>query len=317
MVSLVELDRKDRAILSELDRNCRQSNAEIARNLRLGKHVVSYRIAQLEKRGVIKNYYSVIDMSRLGRQSYRIYLKLHPMKKEEYNGLLEYLAASQSTWWVGEMDGEWDVGFVVCVADHYEFEKFWDAFTSEYQESIEQSRVSIYLRSHTYSQTFLLEGNEERREYVTGAGGTAKIDGKDIKLLGVLANQARLGTLEIAKMTGLTPVQVVYRIKKLVKDGVVRGFRANIFLDDLTLYKVDFQLKSTSKRKEMLAYAMNEKWSIYTDESIGFADFELDLLCPSYQEFKEAVERFKMKFFDEVRDYRFEIYSRIVKLRYF
>jgi DNA-binding Lrp family transcriptional regulator len=36
MVSLAELDRKDRAILSELDRDCRQSNAEIASKLRLG-----------------------------------------------------------------------------------------------------------------------------------------------------------------------------------------------------------------------------------------------------------------------------------------
>ncbi len=317
MVSLAELDRKDRAILSELDRDCRQSNAEIARKLRLGKHVVSYRIAQLEKNGVISNYYSVIDMSRLGRQSYRIYLKVYPMKKEKYKELLDYLAASQSTWWLGEMDGEWDVGFVVWVKDHYEFEKFWDAFTARFQESIERSRVSVYLRFRTYSQAFLVDNNEERREYVTGAGKTAKIDEKDMKLLGVLANQARAGTLEIAKMTGLTPVQVAYRIKKLVKDGVVSGFRANIFLDDLTLYKVDFQLKSTSRRKGMHAYAMTEKWCVYTDESIGFADFELDLLCPSHPEFKRAVERFKMKFFDDIRDYQFEIYSRVVKIRYF
>ncbi len=317
MVSLAELDRKDRAILSELDGDCRQSNAEIARKLRLGKHVVSYRIAQLEKKGVIRNYYGVIDMSRLGWQSYRIYLKLAAMKDEEYKNLLGYLTASKSTWWVGEMDGEWDVGVVVWVAGHYEFEKFWNAFAAKFQGYIERSRLSVYLRMHAYSQAFLQGNGREREEYVTGAGVEAKTDEADLKVLGVLANEARLGTLEIAKMTGLTPVQVAYRIKKLVKSGVIGGFRANILLDDLTFYKADFQLKSTAKRKEMLSFASTEKWSVYADETIGFADFEFEMLCPSYQEFRMAVERFKTRFFGEIRDYQFEIYSSVVKIRYF
>ncbi len=317
MVGLKDLDRKDRLILAELDRNCRQSNAEIARKLRLGKHVVSYRIAQLEKKGVITNYYAVIDMSRLGWQSYRIYLKLAPMEEKEHRLLLDHLTGSQSTWWIGEMDGQWDLGVVVWVPGHYEFERFWNAFVEKFQPFIEQSRVSVYLRMHAYSQASFTGDAADRKEYLTGAGTKADVDEVDLKILRVVSGQGRLGTLEIARLTGLTPVQVAYRMKKIVKSRIIAGFRVNTLLDDLTFYKADFQLKSMRKKQEMLAFASSDVWSAYVDETIGFADFEMGLLCPSYQDFKRSVGRFRKRFFAEIRGYNFEIYSRIVKIRYF
>ena len=317
VATLKELDKKDRRILSELDRNCRQSNAEIARKLKLGKHAVSYRTAQLEKKGTIKNYYTVIDMSCLGWQSYRIYLKLFPMEETDRKTLISYLAESELTWWVGEMDGEWDVGFVVWVPGHYEFERFWKAFSEKFQPFVEKNRVSVYLRFNSYSYGFLSGNTEGRKQFITGVGGKKKVDGKDLKILRAIADRARMGTVEIAKASGLSPVQVAYRIKKLTESGVIKGFRANIQFDDLTLYKADFQLKSPQGKKSMFAFALNEKWAMSVDESIGFADFELEVLCPTYQEFKGVIERFKAKFFREIRSCRFGIYSSVAKIKYF
>ncbi len=317
MVSLKDLDRKDRMILSELDKDCRQSNAEIARKLKLGKHAVSYRIAQLEKNRAIRNYYAIIDMSCLGWQSYRVYLKLRPMERDDYSKLTDYLVNSRSTWWVGEMDGEWNLGVVVWVPSHYEFEKFWTPFSKKFQQFIEKNLVSVYLRFNSFSYAFLSNDTSKRKKYVTGEGKRKKVDENDLKILNVVAGRARLGTVEIAKETGLSPIQVSYRIRKLIKDGVIKGFRANISLDDLTIYKADFQLKSIRKRKEMFSFALNEKWSGYVDESIGFAEFELEVLCPTYQEFKGIIERFKSRFFSEIDRYQFEIYSRVLKIRYF
>lgn len=317
MVALAGLDRKDRAILAELDRDCRQSNADIARKLRLGKHVVSYRIAQLEKSGVISKYYAVIDMSKVGRQSYRLYLKFLPLREEERREIFDYLMKSRDTWFVGEMDGEWDIGFVLWTRNHYEFEKFWNGFAGRFQKFIEKTNLSAYLRDHFYSLGFLSGSREGRKECVIGAGGSAKVDGEDMKILNAVAENARLGTVEIAERSGLTPVQVAYRLKKLANDGVITGFRANVSLDDLTIYKVNFHLSSIERKKAMLEFVKNEKWTIYVDESVGMADFEWDLICPNYMELKNSVERFKKAFFRHIRKYDFQIYSRVLKERYF
>lgn len=316
MVKLSDLDRTDREVLAELDRDCRQSNAEIARKLRLGKHVVSYRIAQLEKSNAISGYYAMIDLSKLGKLSYRAYLKFYAMAPREREAVFDYLM-KKDTWWVGELDGEWDVGFVMWARDHYEFEKFWGAFASRFQKHVEKYNISIYLRFHTYSMGFLSERDQERVEYMVGLGGEAKTDAADLRILSVIAGNARIGTVEIAEKAGLSPVQVAYRLKNLVKRGVITGFRANVSLEDLTLYKANFHLNSTRKVKDMHAFAREEKWAVYSDESIGFAEFEYDLLCPSYVEFKKAVERFQKAFSSEIVKYDFQVYGKSLKMKYF
>jgi len=81
------LDLKDRKILYYLDINSRQSNSDIAKKVGLSKEVVNYRIKRLEKEGIIKGYYTVLDFYKLGYISVRVYLKLidtSPKKEGKY-----------------------------------------------------------------------------------------------------------------------------------------------------------------------------------------------------------------------------------------
>ena len=69
----LKIDMKDRKILYQLDINARQSISEIAKKVRLNKNTVKYRIERLEREGLILNYYTIIDNSRLGYFSFRVY----------------------------------------------------------------------------------------------------------------------------------------------------------------------------------------------------------------------------------------------------
>ena len=71
---MYKLDLKDRKILYELDLNCRQSNTQIGKKVGLKKDVVSYRINNMEKEGIIKDYWTVIDTFKLGYNVFRVYL---------------------------------------------------------------------------------------------------------------------------------------------------------------------------------------------------------------------------------------------------
>ena len=61
-----KIDLKDRKILFELDRNSRQSLSQIGKKVGVAKSIVSYRINRLQKLGIIKSYYTVVDLYKLG-----------------------------------------------------------------------------------------------------------------------------------------------------------------------------------------------------------------------------------------------------------
>ena len=86
------IDLKDRKILYELDYNCRQSNTQIGKKVGLKKDVVSYRINKLEKEGIIKNYYTVIDAYKLGYYLFRYYINFQYVTPDLRKEMVEFFA---------------------------------------------------------------------------------------------------------------------------------------------------------------------------------------------------------------------------------
>lgn len=54
------------------------------------------------------------------------------------------------------------------------------------------------------------------------------IDNKDIKLLNIIQNNARISNVEIAKQLGIVPSAVLERIRKLEKNGVIQGYETRV-----------------------------------------------------------------------------------------
>jgi DNA-binding Lrp family transcriptional regulator len=62
----VKLDEKNRKILEQLLQNSRLSCREIARNLKLSPTSVLLRIKDMERKGIIKSYTTILDHEILG-----------------------------------------------------------------------------------------------------------------------------------------------------------------------------------------------------------------------------------------------------------
>jgi DNA-binding Lrp family transcriptional regulator len=62
----VKLDEKNRKILEQLLKNSRLSYREIARNLKLSPTSVLLRIKDMERKGIIKGYTTILDHEILG-----------------------------------------------------------------------------------------------------------------------------------------------------------------------------------------------------------------------------------------------------------
>lgn len=61
------------------------------------------------------------------------------------------------------------------------------------------------------------------------------IDGKDLEILSIIQNKARLSNAEIARRVGLAPSAVLERIRKLESKGVIRGYETRLMPKELNL----------------------------------------------------------------------------------
>ena len=68
-----KLNLKDKKILYELEKNARVTISDIAKKVGLSKQLVSYKIKRLEEERIIEGYHAIIDTSKLGYTTYRVY----------------------------------------------------------------------------------------------------------------------------------------------------------------------------------------------------------------------------------------------------
>lgn len=315
----MELDNLDKRIIAELDRNCRNSNSGIARRLRVSKNVVTYRIKNLEKQGIIRGYYAIIDTYKLGYSSYRAYLKLQYASPERQKEIMDYLVAIPAVWWAGHIQGHFNIAALVWAKSQKEFVDFWQEFNSRFRGNVAEAAVSIYHGLEQYWLPFakeLLKRNPAPD--AIGVGEPVRIDETDAKLLKLIAADARAPLLGLSAGLGLTPAAVRYRLGQLTRKKVIVAFRVNVAMDNLgyTLYKASFNLKSTAAYPQMLQYARQTPNIYYVDKSIGWADCEIEIYASSPAEFYGTLDKLRTRFADSIRDFDFFAFSKITKLLY-
>jgi Lrp/AsnC family transcriptional regulator, leucine-responsive regulatory protein len=315
----MKLDLKDRKILYQLDLNTRQPNGQIAKKVGLSKEAVGYRIKKLEKEGVIKSYYTIIDMSRLGYFSFRVYLKLLDTTLEDEKKILDFLVKNKKTFFVAETDGPFDIVLGVWVRDIYEFDDFHKEFNRNFKKNIEKEKVSIFTLAHHLHREYILEKEHaEPKVEFFGKSKPEKHDDLDIKILKSIAPNSRISIVEISKKLKIPERTIAFRIKQLEKKKIIQGYRA---LLDLRLlgyeyYKVDLVLREISRINELIKYAYSQPNIVYIDETIAGSDFEFDLEVKNKEHFTKTINDLRAKF-SEIRGWSYFTLKKYNKLIYF
>lgn len=322
MVNNIKLDLKDKKILYELDINARQSYSEIGKKVGLSKEVVNYRVKRLLNEGLIKSFFTIIDTFKLGYLSFRIFLKFQNTTIDKENEIIEYLKKQNNVGWIVSVKGNWDLNFVVWQKSVYEFEEFFDNLINKYKFYINKHWISIITKLYHYRRAYLLDDKKEDfSEYIIVGGSIkSKIDNIDLKILHILAVNSRLGSLEIASKIKETEKIVRDRIKKLIKEKVILGFRALLDLNLLgyEYYKLHLILNECDKEniRNLLAFAHYHPNITYYTKTIGGADFELDIQIKDHKEFYKLIKDLRNKFSNIIKDFEFMQYDQEYKLIY-
>jgi DNA-binding Lrp family transcriptional regulator len=315
------LDLKDRKILYHLDLDSRQSFAQIGKKVGLSKEVVKYRVGRMEEQKLITGYWTTIDSYRFGYQVYRYYLILQNASLEIKNQMINHIVHYKNTWVVSLLTGPYDMNPIIWVKSIPEFYRFWDDFNQKYGDYIAEKIFSLYLQADVYPLSYLLfpeYDKSDRDKYLQTVGGEPiKIDKIDYDILNELAENARISLIELSKKLHCSSQSVDYRIKNLMRKGIIQGFHVGIDTAKIGFheFKVDIWLKDLPKRKQIWNYIKYNPYVTFINTSAGYADLEIEFTVEDTDKLHEIMEEVYSQFPGAIRKYIYFSSKKSFKLR--
>ena len=203
--------------------------------------------------GLIKGYYAIIDLTKLGFMNARMFLKFRSIPPEEEKELIEFFIRHKRFWWVGGITSSlYDLGVACWVKDVLDFHELKDSCIGRFRNKIELLRDSFYSKIYSWRKKYLSEKHTDGMQTViSGRSISVRYDEHDVKLLTQLSIDARLPIVDLANKIGLSVTAVKHRFKRLKDKEVILGFRPKIDLEKLGVYwyKVEFQLDDYRSKK--------------------------------------------------------------------
>ena len=138
-------------------------------------------------------------------------------------------------------------------------------------------------------------------------GEKIKLDAKDKRIIEQLQLNCRQSIAEIAKKTKLPRDVVMYRIKRLEKEKVIRAHHTFLNPSKLgyPLYVyVTFACYNISpeKEKSFVSYLVGLKNAIYVAKTSGNYDFTLGVCAKDYFEYDAIISEIRRRFADVIKD---------------
>ncbi len=301
------IDKKDRILLYELRKNCRQTYSWLAKATSLSKQMVQYRINRLVRLGVLDGTVLEIDAARLGYQNYGVYFQWedYSLKEAFVRDLLKHPFLRYAAEGSGRMD------FVVSfyAKTPVEFQHIWDKLISKHGSTIRSHSIHASTENRAFERSHLI--GEHRRKgketFLGSAGEKTEIDDHDIKILKILALNARASLISIAKKCNLTAETVKSRIKRMEDEGLIQGYGWVYNREPLGLHQYELLLSLTNMDSEkwnaLLSYCRSNTHISYFIRSIGEFDATIIFEVYSEAEFDKEFRELRVRFSRNIHDF--------------
>ena len=301
------LDSKDKQILLELDKNARITYSQLAKRVKVSKQVARYRVERLEKQEYIKGYYSIIDTSLLGYITFRVYLKWRSITPKLKKDILSWLHQQPSIWAIVNITGKWNLALGISVKNIHQFHEVWESILTNHLENIDQYDISIYSPIYHFTKSYLTGKRDKNPYRILGSKTEIIIDDMDLKILNLLAKNARMSLVNIAISLDISAELVSFRKKQLEKKGVIQGYRAMINVEKLGyhFFKCEIRLLRYKNIKKILAFC-HEHPNIYqVNKVIGGETLEIEFHVLSLNDMITILEQMEETFPNTIEKYEY------------
>lgn len=305
----MDLDAKDRKILLELDTDATQSLKRIARKLRTTKEAVAYRIKQLEKAGIIRNYTAIYNPVKLGLAYYKLYIKFAHITEEKKQAVIDFVEREKNFGWLATSEGSFDLMIGVHFPSVIAFDGYKGKLFSKFDSVFQRDSFAVLTEGEVYPRQYILGTKNPMRKVFVFCSPSAKedLDPVDFKIVKALSLNSRMSLTEMAKSLDLTDRIVRYRKRTLDKKGVIVGYK--LFIDyrklGYMLFKCLVKLQNAGQERfrDLLLYSRQHPNVIYWQKVLGEWNIELDIEVSSIEEFYSIANDIRYKFSDIVQKF--------------
>jgi DNA-binding Lrp family transcriptional regulator len=270
----------------------------------------------MTQEGVIKGYYSTIDSSKMGYFSIRIYLKFFNTKESDEKKMIGWLKNQRIVGVLAKIETIYDLVIMTWVKDIYEFEEFLQEFKKKFRKYFWQEKVHIFSRVLHFKRKYLLSQKKAFDEEAETIGGKerAEYDELDLKILKLLAQNARMPLIDIADKIKTPERTIAFRIKQLEKKKIIQGYRVSLDLKKIGFeyYKLNFILNDCLKYDELESFCKSHENVIYIDKTLEELDFEIDVEIKDRVELLKLISEIKEKY--NIRNVEILAFNEYVKL---
>ena len=236
-----KIDLKDRKIVSVMSKNARLMPTQIGKIVGLSKEVVHYRIKNLEKNGIIREYIAVINPAKLGMQIFIVYLQVQNLSEAKETQLINKLIAHPATHYITHCLGKYDIAFDIISASIKEFDALLGYLLKEFGQHIKHYEISQIVDVLKYvhlTESFSNNLSLNSIKYIDDSSfvkhlqhlkidynqSEVNLDEKDLQLLYFLSNNSTLQLKQLATNLNISSDTIKYRIKKLINQNLILGF---------------------------------------------------------------------------------------------
>ncbi len=309
----MKIDLFDKKILFELEKDSSQPVSKIAKKIKRSKEFVNFRIHRLEKEKIILGYSAIVDMSKLGYFTFRIYLKWKNMTIEQKKEFYDKIKVKENIWTTTVLHGKWDFAFFMGVKSIEKFHQIWNDIQLNYKDKIAKNKIAIYAPVHNFNKRFFISNKEKPEviERIYGKGPVTNFDELDERIIQEYSSKIRIPLTEIAKGLGVSSETVRKRIIQLEKKKIIIGYKINPNLQKMGYqgYRVDFLLSSIKRNKELFEYLKQHKYFYQINNSIGGSDFETEIVVKDLSHLLEILEEVVKKFNNVIEGYEYFGYT--------
>ncbi len=305
--NLIKLDNFDIRLIAELESDSRQTLSQIAKKLHTSQQVVSYRMQSLQKRNIIGEFYTIIDFAKLGYTNYRTLIRLTNISGESFKDIMSYLVKHPNVLWIVECGGKWDliVNFLAKNIIHYNF--MLSELKSKFPKQIQNYDVLTTVELVYFGRSYFNKNKTRQIPRIGKNLETVKLDKKDLQILKLISENARMNSAEIAEKIKVSANTVISKIKNMKKTDVIQGFKPLIHLENTpySSYKalIKFQNITEQKEKEIIDYLASDLNVVGIIKQVGLWDFEIEFEVNSKEEMLEFTRRIRDKFKEVIKEF--------------
>lgn len=298
----MELDLKYKKILAELELNARISHSILAKKVGLSKQVVKYRIEKLENENIIQGYNTIIDLNKLEKTIYVIYLKLIRLSSAKEKEWINKLNRDKEVMAVGKNAGHWDMTIVIVCKNNQELDKIFKKITAGKTDKIKEKLITSEIESTYFNLKLFYNKNIELS--TSDIQENVSVDDKDLKLISYMAENCRFSLLELADKIRLSPNGVKYRIKQLEKNKIIIGYKTKINYEMLGYlhFRVFLHLdKFNDELYTSIKNFLKEKGNVESvSRYVGYADIDFRSYSKSISELYGLISKIRDNYLQNI-----------------